>query len=321
MLASSQRTQRKELKISSLSAFMCQFRAFIVTLLIMSVVVFGQGEVFAATISATSTVTITANVIYPEDDPPPGGGSPPVILPPTEVVFSGFGYPFSLVTLLKDSQYLSETNAVADSDFSLMIDGLSGGTYSFSLYAQDDYGNQSSSVTYSVNVINNARTTISGIIIPPTVTTDLLEVKQGDSIVFYGQTKRDCDVIVEIDSTSSTTINTITNGLYEYSLNTTDLDLGEHFLRVKMVGTGIESPYSDIYTFVVGEETVVEEEPFLVGDVNYDDSVNIVDFSIAAYWYDRILNSAFVIIEQERLNGDGVVDLIDFSLMAYYWTG
>ena len=91
MLASSQRTQRKELKISSLSAFMCQFRAFIVTLLIMSVVVFGQGEVFAATISATSTVTITANVIYPEDDPPPGGGSPPVILPPTEVVFSGFG--------------------------------------------------------------------------------------------------------------------------------------------------------------------------------------------------------------------------------------
>ena len=303
---------------------MCQFKTYFFTAVFFLIILMnlsGQGVAFAATISGTTTLTITANVLYPEDDPPPGGGGEPIILPPTEVVFSGFGYPFSPITILKDSQYLSGINAVAGSNFSTVIGGLSGGTYSFSLYAQDDYGTLSSMVTYSVDVIGHARTTISGIVIPPTVTTDLLEVKQGDSMVFYGQTKEDRAIVIEINGTSSTTIDTVTNGLYEYSLNTTDLDLGEHFLRVKMIGVGIESPYSDVYTFVVGEETIVEEEPFLIGDVNYDGIVNIVDFSIAAYWYDRTLNSAFITVERERLNGDGVVDLVDFSLMAYYWTG
>ncbi|MCK5027740.1 MAG: hypothetical protein KAS07_04950, partial [Candidatus Pacebacteria bacterium] len=65
----------------------------------------------------------------------------------------------------------------------------------------------------------------------------------------------------------------------------------------------------------------VIEEPFLIGDVDYDNKVDIVDFSIAAFWYERILSAAFETVESERLNGDGVVDLIDFSLMAYYWTG
>ena len=306
------------------SAFMCQFKTYFFTAVFFLIVLaspFEQGVVSAATISATTTLTITANVVYPEDDPPPGGGGGPIIIPPTEVVFSGFGYPFSPITILKDSQYLSELNAVAESNFSTVVDGLSGGTYSFSLYAQDDYGTLSSAVTYSVNVISRARTTISGIVIPPTVTTDLLEVKRGESIVFYGQAKGDSDIVIEINGTSSTTIDTVTNGLYEYSLNTTNFDLGEHFLRVKMIGIGIESPYSDRYTFVVGEETIVEEDPFLIGDVNYDGIVNIVDFSLAAYWYDRTLNSAFITVERERLNGDGVVDLTDFSLMAYYWTG
>jgi hypothetical protein len=56
-------------------------------------------------------------------------------------------------------------------------------------------------------------------------------------------------------------------------------------------------------------------------DLNCDGRVNLVDFSIAAYWYKRPLNDAFKAIEKDRLNGDGKIDLIDFSIMAYYWTG
>jgi hypothetical protein len=57
------------------------------------------------------------------------------------------------------------------------------------------------------------------------------------------------------------------------------------------------------------------------GDVNSDCKVNLVDFSITAYWYKRDLSAAFTAIELAKLNGDGKVTLADFSIMAYYWTG
>ena len=56
-------------------------------------------------------------------------------------------------------------------------------------------------------------------------------------------------------------------------------------------------------------------------DLNCDKRVNLVDFSIAAYWYKRTISAEFAVKEKERLNGDGKVDLVDFSIMAFYWTG
>jgi len=51
------------------------------------------------------------------------------------------------------------------------------------------------------------------------------------------------------------------------------------------------------------------------GDVNNDCKVNLVDFSIAAYWYKRPSPPANV-----DINSDGVVTLVDFSIMAFYWS-
>ncbi len=51
------------------------------------------------------------------------------------------------------------------------------------------------------------------------------------------------------------------------------------------------------------------------GDVNGDGKVNLVDFSIMAYWYKRADPPASI-----DMNGDDKVDLKDFSIMASYWT-
>jgi len=53
------------------------------------------------------------------------------------------------------------------------------------------------------------------------------------------------------------------------------------------------------------------------GDLNSDGKVNLVDFSIAAYWYGRVFLPA---AKASDLNSDGKVDLADFSIMAYYWS-
>ncbi len=73
--------------------------------------------------------------------------------------------------------------------------------------------------------------------------------------------------------------------------------------------------------FVVGDTNVKKTGTFMRGDLNGDGRVNLIDFSIAAYWYHRPLSQSFIKIEASSLNGDGKLDLIDFSIMAYYWTG
>ena len=56
------------------------------------------------------------------------------------------------------------------------------------------------------------------------------------------------------------------------------------------------------------------------GDANGDRKINLIDFSIAAYWYKRALTPQAKSSGVD-VNGDGKVDLIDFSIMAFNWTG
>lgn len=291
--------------------------AFIAIIFLISSTPFGSYPVLAATITATTTFNLTAVVSYPEEDDPPAGGGD-IVVPPTELLINGVGYPSQLVTVLKDAQYFAEEYANVSADFNFLFDTLGAGVYQFSIYGTDVYGINSDLITFSTEVIDRARTTISGVVLSPTITTDTPQADEGEDIIFYGQSYQDSVIIFELDGVSSTTIDTNATGLYQYTLDTTGLILGEHEVRVKMTDPLVESNYSQPFLFVVGEEV---PPPFLIGDVNYDDRVDIVDFSIAAFWYKKPLDNTFKDQERERLNGDGKVNLVDFSLMAYYWTG
>jgi hypothetical protein len=82
------------------------------------------------------------------------------------------------------------------------------------------------------------------------------------------------------------------------------------------------SGFSYLVNFKVGTETIDRDDTGCgKADLNYDDRVNLIDFSIAAFWYQRPISADFALIETKLLNGDGKIDLVDFSIMAYYWTG
>src|SRR3989344_664893 len=54
----------------------------------------------------------------------------------------------------------------------------------------------------------------------------------------------------------------------------------------------------------------------MLGDLSGDGRVDLIDFSILIFWFERPNPPSHV-----DLNGDGKADLVDFSIMAYYWTG
>jgi Dockerin type I domain len=114
------------------------------------------------------------------------------------------------------------------------------------------------------------------------------------------------------------TISDVSKGSYIFGLYATNSD----GLKTETVTFPIEVnskatvKVSDIFIEDVFGAALSLSESAAKSDVNDDNKINIVDFSIAAYWYKRSSPPASV-----DLNSDGKVDIVDFSIMAFNWTG
>lgn len=245
-----------------------------------------------------------------------GGGSTAI----TGVIFSGRAYPKSTVTLLRDAQIAATTITGADANFSISVSGISGGNYVFSVYSEDNKGARSSLLTFPISVTSGATTNVSGIFIAPTISVDKSEVKRGDNIAIFGQSAPESEITISVTSEGEffNKIKSDTSGAYLYNFDTAFLETGQHFTKSKAALNGAISSFSKAIGFSVGTKNITAESSKvkIKGDLNNDQRVNLIDFSIAAYWYKRL--SPPVAID---LNSDGKVNLIDFSIMAYYWTG
>lgn len=254
-----------------------------------------------------------------------GGGSVPPVTSVASVVFSGRAYPKSTVTLLKDAQVAATTIADSDAKFKINLTGLSGGNYIFSIYSEDNKGIRSSLLTFPISVTSGATTNVSSIFIAPTIDVDKSEVRRGDNVAIFGQSVPNSKVTIEVDSDKPifSQTNSDNNGVYLYNLDTSPLTMEKHYTKSKAAKNGEISSFSKAVGFLVGTRNISKSAKSKCGraDLNCDGQVNLIDFSIAGYWYRRPISKEFAAIESERLNGDGEINLVDFSIMAYYWTG
>lgn len=290
----------------------------------------------AGDLNCNSDCSIDTSGCYVEenDDPPPSGGggggggsSDDDDEPETSVSFSGRAYPLNKVIILKDGQVAIITIAGPDARFSSTIDELSPGNYNFAVYGEDKDGLRSTLFTFNVYVTEGASTNISGIFLAPTITTDKSQVKQGDNISIFGQTVPESEVTIAVNSEQAhfEYVESDEDGVYFKDFDTSVLELGDHTTKSKTAYENQISNYGYSVAFAVGNRNIERDEDDqdqqdsfsgLIADVNSDDRVNLVDFSIAAYWYKRSAPPSNV-----DLNNDGKVDLVDFSIMAYHWTG
>ena len=272
------------------------------------------------TLSCNSNCTFNTSACTSASSSDGGGGGDGYVAPVTSAVFSGRTYPKSTVTLLKDAQIAATTTADSEANFQVSVSDISGGNYIFSVYSEDNKGVRSSLLTFPISVTSGATTKVGGIFIAPSIAVDKSEVKRGDNIAIFGQSAPNSEITIAINSDEEFFAKTPAdkNGVYLYNFDTSPLAMEQHFTRSKAALNGEISSFSKTISFAVGTKNIVAELPKAIakGDMNGDKRVNLVDFSIAAYWYKRSLPSATA-----DLNSDGKVDLVDFSIMAFYWTG
>lgn len=264
--------------------------------------------------------------------PPPsgggggGGGGGAYIPPYGTVIFSGRAQPNSYVTLMSDGQIRTIVKVDTDGKFRFTLSNLTPGNYIFALYAEDTEGRRTN--LHSVPAVVTAGLTIEigNIFLSPTIDIDKTQVKRGDILRIFGQTAPDSNVLILVSSEEELyfQIKAEKDGSYLYALDTSILDYGQHLTKSRSIlANQLVSPFSKALAFQVSTSSIVKKPTKcpLKGDLNNDCRVNLIDFSIAAYWYKRKLSPSFAKIEKEKLNGDEKVDLVDFSIMAYWWTG
>ena len=243
-----------------------------------------------------------------------------------QVVLSGRAYPGSEITVLKDAQVVATTVSDESAHFQVLIKGLAAGTYIFSIYSEDNKGVRSSLFTFPVSVSRGILAKIDSVFVAPTLNADKIQVKKGDPILLLGQSYPFSDITLEVNSAEQFFVKTKTdaNGVYLQSFDSTVLELGQHHAKARSTAEEVISSQSSAYEFTVGTKNVFSPgygNCSKKADLNSDCRVNLVDFSIVAYWYLRTLTPAFTLREAAHLNGDGKVNLVDFSIMAFHWTG
>ncbi len=293
-------------------------------------------DFFGNSIATSSQVSATPTAPAPPPPPPApapspspggGGGGGGYVAPPgATVVFSGKAYPESSVTILKDAQVAALVTARPDATFSATLSNMTAGMYLFSVYAEDFKGRRSSLLSFPVNAVTGLTSTVDGIFVPPTIGIDKSEVKKGDPVAIDGQSAQQAQVTIFVHSSSEYTLEAAANkdGVYGYDFDTDPLELGQHFTKSMAAHQGQISIFSPVLAFLVGNKnvfTALSTKCPVRADVNNDCRVNLVDFSITAYWWQRTLTQAAKDQVDAKLWPDGSITLRDFSILAYYWTG
>ena len=244
----------------------------------------------------TENITISAQVLEKYLTPPPSQGPGSVVSPigaQDAALFKGLAYPRGVVSLLKNGIVIAETEALSDGTFEIHVQNLPGGTYSFGIRGQDSERRKSNLLMFSIFVSPTVTTVVSGIFIPPTITSDKVEVKRGELITFFGASAPDALVRLSLSSDVEFLKKTTSNakGVWTFTMNSSELSPGDYISRARSITTKDLSPYGDDLPFKVGTvDRLRSKGTALLGfrkkcDLNVDDRVNLLDFSIMAFYW------------------------------------
>jgi hypothetical protein len=261
------------------------------------------------------SVTIEAEEEPPVIPPPPGGPWPPPPWPPdlpVKVIFKGKAYPNAFLTLLKNGEATATFFGEKSGLFEKEVGGLSEGTYAFGIWAEDTEGRKSVTLNFTIELLRGTVTTISGIFIPPTIEINPSQLERGQMLDVFGQAFPESEINVFVSPKEMVEkTKTSLEGNWLYELDTKNLEKGDHEVRAKaFYRDGEQSQFSQTLSFSVILQC-------WGADLNFDEKVDIVDFSILLYFWEQTNPKN----QCTDINSDGIVDIFDFSLMAYQWTG
>jgi hypothetical protein len=236
------------------------------------------------------------------------------------ITVSGTAYPGAEVTILADGQIVDTVDADSRGVYSIVIDEIARGAYTFGVYAQDDAGNKSSTFSTSFTISGARASRLSNINITPTIAISPDPAEPGETITLSGYALPDATVTLETGRDDGSNTQTLTalsdsNGRWTTTLDTTGFARDTYRVRAQAEQLdGERTNFSNYVFYGIGQTA---EQP-LAPDLNRDGFVNLIDFSIMLFWWQTDGGDSD---PPADINQDGNVSLTDFSILLFNWTG
>lgn len=238
------------------------------------------------------------------------------------VIINGSAYPRSDIVVLVDGQRARTGKSRSDGTFSVTLDAIARGVYTFGIYAEDS--NSIKSTTFSTTFsVQGARTSnLSNVNIMPSVLVNPDPVEIGETLIISGYSIPDSEVTIEnVKDGNSISLKTFTtnsdsSGNWSIEVDTAGFSAGTYKARAKsdQVDGDDDTEFSDYTYYGVGQEADVQ----INADLNRDGDVNLIDFSILLFWWGTPGGDSD---PPADINQDGSVSLTDFSILLFNWTG
>jgi hypothetical protein len=266
----------------------------------------------------------------------------------TNLTLSGRISPNAQVTFIENGAVIGTTTANSSGLFSKTLEAMESGIHSIGIYATNSNSETTSTVNYSVSLTLGTETTLSNIILPPTIALSGEGIAKGDNLKISGSAVPSSTVTIFINGTShsfstSKTTTSASSGVWEYSYGTGDLSLGDYKVEAKTsTSDGYQSESSEIMNFKVQTvptstpapgttTTTAVSAPTSTPGPSFLPSlpvfINFFDIDGSGRIEIReIFNAAKLWVEQWRqrktencdLNRDKSCNLLDFSILLYY---
>lgn len=238
-----------------------------------------------------------------------------------QVTITGYAFPKSTITVLVDGQIAETTESNGDGSFSITLEEIARGAYTFGVYGTDRTGTKSTTYSTTFTITGARGSTLSNVNVMPSVKVTPNPAEPNSTVKISGYTIPNATVTIENQNDkSSVSLKTFTttsdsNGAWSVDVSTQGFTKGTYKARAKAKQeTGVSTNYSGYTFYGVGEVAAGPR----TSDLNRDGKVNLIDFSILLFWWGSDGGSSN---PPADINGDGKVSLTDFSIMIFNWTG
>jgi hypothetical protein len=186
------------------------------------------------------------------------------------------------------------------------------------VYTEDTNKLKSTTSSFPVSVDDSITVTIDNVFLAPTIGVSSKVVKKGDPIGIFGTTAPNATVTVHVHSTPQFVQQVAASsvGRWFKQFDTSLLAMGDHITFSRSSLNDRVTDQSETVAFIVGQATIPTDATKR-SDLNNDGKVNIIDFSMLLYYWQRTPPST----SKADIIKDGIVNVSDLSIMLYDWTG
>jgi len=239
-----------------------------------------------------------------------------------QVIINGYAFPGSTVYAVVDGYLAENVKAKSDGKFSITIEDIARGGYTFGIYAVGDDEVKSSTFSTSFTVTGGRTSNLSNINVAPSILVSPDPVNPGQTLTISGYAIPNATISIENQkdkvnvSKKQFTTTSDGDGQWSITVDTGSFSTGTYTAKAKAeaLDGSVSTGYSELTYYGVGQEA----DGQLNADLSRDGRVNLTDFSILLFWWGGDGGDSS---PPADINGDGRVSLTDFSILLFQWTG